>query len=144
MLRLKPLGESRVGKTFFRLSDQIIRRKRARPAAPADWRKRISDHVAAALLVYAFLQIIVTAAVMQSHQAAFLPYVVLVLLVAGVIPAFRKVERWWERLDDGVSADSAWEHRFRRDRRTLWITALGLPVFVGASCEAGLAIMRWV
>jgi hypothetical protein len=51
-----------------------------------DWRKRISDHIAYALLVYTGLQIFVTIAALREGSASVLPGLALVVLVAGIIP----------------------------------------------------------
>jgi hypothetical protein len=53
-----------------------------------DWRKRMSDHIAYALMVYTALQIFVTVDAMQSPGTSIAPYIALAILVALVIPAF--------------------------------------------------------
>jgi hypothetical protein len=104
------------------------------PATPApraaDWRKRMSDTVAYALLVYTALQIVVTMHAMTTDSASMLPLFALVVLVAGIIPLFRHYERRWERLDDAAVADPALRSQFRRDQVAVWLFAIGLPFAV--------------
>jgi fatty acid desaturase len=95
-----------------------------------DWRKSMSDNIAGALLVYAVLQIFLTMVVAGAGGGTLLPYLTLALLVAGVIPASRMMERRWERLTDQQTADPALARRFRRDRGLVWLVSLGLPFMV--------------
>lgn len=97
---------------------------------PLDWRKKMSDHTAYALLVYTGLQIFVTMSALHSKGGSLLPYFVLVLLVAAIIPACRRFERRWERLDNVQAADPDFASFYRRDRLTLWLLAIGLPFAV--------------
>lgn len=99
-------------------------------AKPLDWRKRISDHIAWALLVYTALQIFVTMNALHARGTTLLPYFALVLLVVAIIPACRRFERRWNRLDDVQAADPALLRRFRRDRLAVWLMAIGLPFAV--------------
>ena len=97
---------------------------------PLDWRKKMSDHIAYALLVYTGLQIFVTMGALHAKGGSLLPYFVLVLLVAAIIPACRRFERRWDRLDDIQAADPALVSFYRRDRLALWLLAIGLPFAV--------------
>ena len=93
-----------------------------------DWRKGMSDNVAYALLVYTALQIFVTLeAIKGSGGGSALPYLSLIVLVAAIIPACRRFEKRWERLDDEAAADPALAPRYRRDQALLWLLAIGLP-----------------
>lgn len=96
-------------------------------ARPLDWRKKMSDHIAYALLVYTGLQIFVTMGELHAKGGSLLPYFVLVLLVAAIIPACRRFERRWDRLDDVQAADPGLASFYRRDRLALWLLAIGLP-----------------
>lgn len=97
---------------------------------PLDWRKRMSDHVAYALLVYTALQIFVTMGALHAKGTTMLPYFALVMLVAAIIPACRRFERRWARLSDVQAADPAFASYYRRDRMWLWVLAIGLPFCV--------------
>lgn len=92
-----------------------------------DWRRRMSDNVAYALLVYTALQIFVTMQVLHGAQGSIMPYLALVVLVAAIIPACRLMEKRWEGLTDAQAADRSLERAFKFDRLALWICAIGLP-----------------
>lgn len=94
---------------------------------PVDWRRRMSDNIAYALLVYTALQIFVTMGALKSDGASLLPYLALVVLVGAIIPACRRFERRWNRLSEAQSHDPAMAGYFRRDRAALWLLAIGLP-----------------
>lgn len=99
---------------------------------PLDWRKRMSDHIAYALLAYTGLQIFVTMGALNAQSGSLLPYFALVVLVAAIIPACRRFERRWNRLSDEQAADPALAPYYRRDRNWVWGLALGLPFVVTA------------
>jgi hypothetical protein len=92
-----------------------------------DWRKAMSDHVAYSLLVYTALQIFVTVKALSEGTSGLLPYLALIVLVAGIIPALRWFERRWVSLDDSAAADEGYAAAFRRDITGLWLLAVGLP-----------------
>ena len=95
---------------------------------PRDWRKAMSDNVALALLVYTGMQIFMTVGAMKQGVSSIVPYLALVVLVAGIIPACRWFERRWSHLSDDDAADIALKPAFRRDQIMLWVLAIGLPV----------------
>ena len=103
-----------------------------------DWRKSMSDNVAYALLVYTALQIFVTVAAMKSGTDSILPYLALIVLVAGIIPACRWFERRWRDLSDDEAHDPALAGAFRKDLLKLWLLAIGLP-FLLTGCFKGVA-----
>ena len=105
-----------------------------------DWRKRMSDHIAYALLVYTALQIFVTMGALRGSGGSLLPYLALVILVIAIIPACRNFERRWNRLDDLQAHDPALDPAFRRDRMWLWLLAVGLP-FALTGLFKGLAAL---
>lgn len=94
---------------------------------PRDWRKAMSDHVAYGLLAYTALQIFVTVKALSEGSSTALPYLALVVLVAGIIPVCRWFEKRWANLDDAQAVDPAFAGAFRRDVLTLWAVAIGLP-----------------
>lgn len=100
------------------------------PAKPLDWRKRMSDNIAYALLVYTALQIFVTMGMLQTKGGSLLPYFALVILVAAIIPACRRFEKRWNRLSDEQAADPHFAAFYRRDQLWLWALSLGLPFLV--------------
>lgn len=99
-----------------------------------DWRKSMSDHVAYALLVYTGLQIFVTVHAIKgdSSSVSILPYIALVVLVAGIIPACRWFEKRWMGLSDAEAADPSYRPAFRRDITGLWALAITLPLLLTA------------
>lgn len=108
-------------------------------AKPLDWRKKMSDNIAYALLVYTALQIFVTMGALGVNNGSLLPYAALIILVVGIIPACRRFEARWNRLSDAQAADPAFAGYFRRDRIWLWVLALGLP-FIVTMMLKGLAL----
>jgi uncharacterized iron-regulated membrane protein len=92
-----------------------------------DWRKKMSDNVAYALLIYTALQIFVTMGELHGKGGSILPYLALVVLVAGIIPACRMFERRWMTISDEAAADLELTKAFRRDQIFLWLLAIGLP-----------------
>lgn len=105
-----------------------------------DWRRGMSDHIAYALLVYTALQIFVTIGALKTEGASLLPYLALVILVGAIIPACRRFERRWNRLNDEQAADPALESHYRHDRLMLWALAIGLP-FALTALFKGLALL---
>ena len=103
---------------------------------PLDWRKRMSDHVAYALLIYTGLQIFVTALALKGAPGSILPYFALVVLVFAIIPGCRMVERRWDVLSDAEAADPSLAGAFRRDALLLWAAAIGLPLVLTAAFKA--------
>ena len=101
-----------------------------RSTRPLDWRKRMSDNVAYALLVYTGLQIFVTLGTMHGKGGSMLPYIALIILVVAIIPACRRFEKRWARLSDAQAADPHFKRDYRRDQVWLWLLALGLPFVV--------------
>ena len=100
---------------------------RGRTARKLDWRKRMSDHVAYALLVYTGLQIFVTLTALKHGHGSALPYFALVILVAAIVPGCRAMEARWDCLSDSQAANPELADAFKRDRSILWACALGLP-----------------
>ena len=106
-----------------------------------DWRKRMSDHVAYALLVYTALQIFMTVKALNQGMASILPYIALVILVAAIIPACRWFERRWTVMSDEEAVDPAFAGAFRRDTIMLWVVAIGLPLALTGLCKAIFALV---
>ena len=105
-----------------------------------DWHRRMSDHVAYALLVYTGLQIWVTMGALRSEHGSILPYFGLVLLVAAIIPACRLFEKRWERLAASGAPDDRLRTLFVRDALYLWAAAIGLPFVVTGLIMAFMAL----
>jgi hypothetical protein len=93
-----------------------------------DWRKKMSDNVAYALLTYTGLQIFVTMGQLKNGSGSILPYFALIVLVAAIIPGCRMFEKRWEGLSSSEAANPELRDRFRRDQIVLWICAIALPL----------------
>lgn len=100
------------------------------PSRVLDWRKRMSDNIAYALLVYTGLQIFVTMGALKASGPSMLPYLALIILVIAIIPACRGFERRWNRLSDEQARDPALARYYRRDQLLLWVLAIGLPFLI--------------
>ena len=96
-------------------------------SAVFDWRRKMSDHIAYALLVYTALQIFVTMGALKTGGGSLLPYLALVILVIAIIPACRRFESRWNRLSDEEAHDPALAPFYKRDLLGLWALAIGLP-----------------
>jgi hypothetical protein len=105
-----------------------------------DWRKSMSDHVAYGLLVYTGLQIFVTVKALAEGSSTALPYLALIVLVAGIIPVCRWFEKRWADLDDAQAGDRAYAPAFRRDVITLWAVVIGLPFILTLIFKAALSM----
>lgn len=105
----------------------------------SDYRRKMSDHIAYALLVYTGLHIFVTMSAIKGDSGSILPYFALVILVAGIIPACRWFEKRWNTLSDEEAADPALGSSFRRDTLFLWLLAIGLPFGLTAVLKAMFA-----
>lgn len=105
-----------------------------------DWRKKMSDHIAYALLIYTGLQIFITMGALKSQNGSLLPYFALIILVGAIIPACRTFERRWNRLSDVQAHDPDLAPDYRRDRNMVWLLAIGLP-FLLTGMFKGLAIL---
>lgn len=106
-----------------------------------DWRKAMSDHVAYGLLVYTALQIFVTVKALSEGSSTLLPYLALIVLVAGIIPVCRWFEKRWAVLSDAETADPAYAPAFRRDVIALWALAIGLPFGLTLIFKAALSLL---
>ncbi|MBP7951994.1 MAG: hypothetical protein KAZ17_00765, partial [Sphingorhabdus sp.] len=59
----------------------------------------MSDHVAMALVVYTLLLIFLVTPAIETKGLSIVPYFLLILLVAAIIPVFRRLDRRWTMLD---------------------------------------------
>jgi hypothetical protein len=125
-----------MGKTNHGAKGQALSAGRTR-----DWRKAMSDHVAFGLLAYTGLQIIVTVKALAEGTSTALPYLALIVLVAGIIPVCRWFEQRWAVLDDAAACDPALAPAFRRDVMTLWALAIGLPFALTLMFKALLSFL---
>ena len=95
---------------------EVTRRVRIATERVLDWRKRMSDNIAYALLVYTGLQIFVTLGALKGQKSSIIPYFALVILVVAIIPACRRFERRWNRLTNEQAADPSYGPAYHRNR----------------------------
>ena len=110
------------------LRDAVATQRRA--GRKLDWRRKMSDNVAYALLVYTGLQIFVTMGQLNNGSGSILPYFALILLVAAIIPGCRMFEKRWDSLSESEAANPELRDRFRRDQVILWLSAISLPLII--------------
>ncbi|MEE9432893.1 MAG: hypothetical protein V3V15_01475 [Sphingorhabdus sp.] len=92
--------------------------------------KRISDHVAVALIIYTLLLIFMVMPAMETEGMSILPLFLLVVFVALMIPFCRHIDKRWKLLEGSELSDSNLRSRFAIDRTKLWIVAIGAPVLL--------------
>ena len=107
---------------------EAVATQKKRAGRKLDWRRKMSDNVAYALLVYTGLQIWVTMGSLKNGSGSILPYFALIVLVAAIIPGCRMFEKRWSVLSDSEAANPELRDRFRRDLIVLWLAAIGLPL----------------
>ena len=89
------------------------------------WHRKMSNNIAAALVLFTGLQIFVISTVVASGATSLLYHLGIALLIAAIVPACRAMERRWE-VQSQRSMGIA--ERFRLDQLKLWGTALLLPL----------------
>ena len=89
--------------------------------------KRMSDHVAIALVVYTLMLIFLVTPTIESSGMSIFPYFVLVLLVASVIPLCRNLERRWQAQCATAHPDDGLDTQYFADRLKLWVAAIAIP-----------------
>jgi hypothetical protein len=87
--------------------------------------KRISTHIAYALVAYTLLLIFAVAPVLETEGTEIWPYMLLVVLVGAAIVPCRNLERRWQ----GAFGTHG-KGLFRRDVVVLWLCAIGLPILM--------------
>lgn len=91
------------------------------------WERRISNHVAYALLAYTGLQIFVVMGAINDDGMSILPYLGLIALVGIVIPICRRMEKRWQALGHSELSESSLMRLYRGDRLGIWLFAIGFP-----------------
>lgn len=112
-----------------------------KPVTPETvWERRISNHVAYALLAYTGLQIFVVMGAIKGEGMSILPYLGLVVLVGLVIPLCRRMEKRWKTLSRSDASEATLTAAFRSDRLGIWFFAIGFP-FAFVALVKGLAAL---
>lgn len=84
------------------------------------WSKRISTHLASALVVFCLLQIFVVA----KLGGSLLMHIGIIVAIGGFGVAARVLERRWEWRERGDLSQESLRHRFRVDVAQLWIAVI--------------------
>jgi len=97
-----------------------------------NWQRKISNHIAYALLAYTGLQIFVVMGEIGGGGMSMLPYLGLIVLIGLVIPVCRQLEKIWEkRIASGIS-QGALLRQYNIDRIIIWVAAIGFPFLLVA------------
>ena len=100
--------------------------------ARRSYAKRMSDNVAAGLVVYTLALIFITSPAMHSEGTSILPYFMLVVFVAMVVPACHGLERRWAVFEKGELSEATLHTRFGVDCAKIWIGAIAIPIALAA------------
>lgn len=84
------------------------------------WSKRISSHLAAALVVFCLAQIFIVA----KMGGSLLLHIGIIFAIGGFGIAARALERRWEMLEQGGLSEESLGLRFRVDLLQLWTAAI--------------------
>lgn len=85
-----------------------------------DYAKRISTHLAAALVAFCLLQIFIVA----RMGGSLVLHLGIIVAIGGYAIAARGLERRWQMLDTGGLSSGSKNLRFRRDVMQLWGASL--------------------
>ena len=89
--------------------------------------KRISTHIAYALVVYTMMLIFLVSPVLKGAEMAIWPYFALVALVAAVILPCRNIEKRWQHIEEHSRSV---ETHFLVARIKIWASAIGIPLAI--------------
>ncbi len=92
--------------------------------------KKINDHIALALIAYTMALIFGVTPAMKTEGGSILPYFLLVVFVALMVPFCRNIDNKWKKLDGSELGDSNLKSRYAIDRTKLWMVALGVPILL--------------
>ena len=84
-------------------------------------------HAAAALIVFAALQVWLVMSAVSAGAPSMLAVVSLIVVLALALPVARSTERRWYHLSRQALASWGLHARFRRDVRRLWVASITLP-----------------
>lgn len=87
--------------------------------------KRMSTHIAYALVMYTLALIFEVSPMIKGSGMAIWPYFLLVFLVGLVILPCRNFEKRWQMLE--ISGEDDLSAQFKREVRGLWLCAIGAP-----------------
>ncbi|HWV12708.1 MAG TPA: hypothetical protein VN110_05380 [Sphingobium sp.] len=82
--------------------------------------KRMSSHLAAALVVFCLIQI----GIVARMGGSLVLHLALIAAIGGYATIARGVERRWEMLDESGLSMSGLDLRFRRDVAQIWLSSI--------------------
>lgn len=82
--------------------------------------KRMSSHLAIALVVFCLLQI----GIVARMGGSLVLHLALIIAIGGFAMVARDMERRWELLDESGLSMSGLDLRFRRDVAQVWLTSI--------------------
>jgi hypothetical protein len=88
---------------------------------------QMTRHVAAALLVFAAMQIWLVSAVIDAGAPRGAAVGAMIFLIVAALPYARITERRWQTFGQQALPSPALMDRFRRDTRVVWLLALTVP-----------------
>ncbi len=124
MVRARQTESVRMG------SGQFSARNQLRSGKSKSFARQMSDHVAMALVVYTLLLIFLVTPAIETKGLSIVPYFLLILLVAAIIPVFRRLDRRWTMLDGSELSYDSLQSRFNIDRAKLWIVTIAVPLIL--------------
>jgi len=117
------------GKANEQMADERAGGKMA-PRAVKCKASKMSDHIAFALIVYTLLLIFMVTPMMETTGMSIMPYFLLVLAVAAMVPFCRRYDRRWRSLVMENHTEGALDSRYTGDCYRLWLVALGVPALL--------------
>lgn len=124
MVRARQTESVRMGSGQFSAGNPL------RSGKSKSFARQMSDHVAMALVVYTLLLIFLVTPAIETKGLSIVPYFLLILLVAAIIPLFRRLDRRWTMLDGSELSYDSLKSRFNIDRAKLWIVAIAVPLIL--------------
>jgi hypothetical protein len=98
---------------------------RPRSAGMEGFAKRVSSHLACALVVFALLQILIVA----KTGGSLALHLGIIIAIGGFALAARELEHRWAALEEhGGFANAELQARFRRDVLHIWVASLISPL----------------
>lgn len=107
-------------------------------ASSNGYAKRMSTHLASALVIFCLLQI----GIVARTGGSLILHLGIIIAIGGFAMAARGLERRWEMLDGSGLSGHGLDLRFRRDVVQLWIASIGsallwIPVAIIFRCLFG-------
>lgn len=99
----------------------IVLKGRSARGSGIGYAKRMSTHLAAALVVFCLLQIFIV----TRMGGSLILHLGVIIAIGGFAIFARDFERRWEMLDQSGLSGHGLDVRFRRDLAQLWLVSIG-------------------